>query len=157
MYMQSDILIMWDDYVCHDNTTDALQIGNWVWQCWTYLWVKINNCNSDLLATSYVQGATRQYALCTQVLLCSFSQMMPSGIITRFRNYEFLYQDLDSGHSLVSWNYFGLCTSICMCVHEQGGGTPTHSVLWAATAVRIDVNSQLEIFFMVNSQAIIYF
>ena len=32
------------------------------------------------------------------------------------------------------------------CVQSQGGGTPTRSVLQAATAVKIKVNSQLEIF-----------
>ena len=38
---------------------------------------------------------------------------------------------------------------------EQGGGTPIHSVLRAATAVKMKVNSQFEIFSTVNSQATI--
>ena len=37
----------------------------------------------------------------------------------------------------------------------QGGGTPIHSVLRAATAVKMKVNSQFEIFSAVNSQATI--
>ena len=35
----------------------------------------------------------------------------------------------------------------------QGGATPVASVLPSATAVKIKVNGQLEIFFIVNSQA----
>ena len=38
---------------------------------------------------------------------------------------------------------------------EQGGVTPVASVLPSATAVKIKVNGQLEIFFIVNSQATI--
>ena len=38
---------------------------------------------------------------------------------------------------------------------EQGGGTLLQSVLRAATAVKIKVNGQLEIFSIVNSQATI--
>ena len=38
----------------------------------------------------------------------------------------------------------------------QGGGTPLQSVLRAATAIKIKVNSQLEIFSIVNSQATSY-
>ena len=38
---------------------------------------------------------------------------------------------------------------------KQGGGTPLQSVLRAATAVKIKVNGQLEIFSIVNSQATI--
>ena len=38
---------------------------------------------------------------------------------------------------------------------KQGGGTPLQSVLRAATAVKIKVNGQLEIFSVVNSQATI--
>ena len=40
-------------------------------------------------------------------------------------------------------------------VTAQGGGTPLQSVLRAATMVKIKVNSQLEIFSIVNSQATI--
>ena len=43
-------------------------------------------------------------------------------------------------------------TKYCI-VEVQGGGTPLQSVLRAATAVKIKVNSQLEIFSIVNSQA----
>ena len=39
----------------------------------------------------------------------------------------------------------------------QGGGTPIDAVLQAATAVKTNVNSQAEIFSMVNSQATISF
>ena len=38
---------------------------------------------------------------------------------------------------------------------NQGGGIPLQSVLQAATVVKIKVNSQLEIFSIVNSQATI--
>ena len=38
---------------------------------------------------------------------------------------------------------------------SQGGVTPVASVLPSATAVKIKVNGQLEIFFIVNSQATI--
>ena len=38
----------------------------------------------------------------------------------------------------------------------QGGGTPIHSVLRAATTVKMKVNSQFEILSTVNSQATIY-
>ena len=37
----------------------------------------------------------------------------------------------------------------------QGSGTPTHSVFRSATSVKIKVNSQLEIFSIVNNQATI--
>ena len=39
----------------------------------------------------------------------------------------------------------------------QGGGTPIDAVLRAATAVKTKVNSQAEIFSIVNSQATISF
>ena len=38
---------------------------------------------------------------------------------------------------------------------KQGGGTPIHSVLRAATTVKMKVSSQFEIFSTVNSQATI--
>ena len=46
----------------------------------------------------------------------------------------------------------------CPCVFiVTGGGMPIDVVLWAATAVKAKVNSQAEIFFMVNSQATKFF
>ena len=44
---------------------------------------------------------------------------------------------------------------ITQFINNQGGVTPVASVLPSATAVKIKVNGQLEIFFIVNSQATI--
>ena len=49
----------------------------------------------------------------------------------------------------------GYSIGTVMLNHVQGGGTPIHSVLRAATAVKMKVNSQFKIFSTVNSQATI--
>ena len=43
----------------------------------------------------------------------------------------------------------------CSPQAPQGGGTPIHPILRAATAVKMKVNSQFEILSTVNSQATI--
>ena len=47
------------------------------------------------------------------------------------------------------------CTPVASEPPTQGGVAPIASVLQSATAVKIKVNGQLEIFFIVNSQATI--